>query len=180
MDWRCIMNEELKQLIGRNIKTARERKGKTQAELAEYLGMTGAAISAYEKGISVPSLPVIIQIASFLGVSIDWLCGIEKNNEYFSYRDLFVDILKIIHCKSISPHIENEFDLVHSDRYNIKFDDYLVNRFCAELLGIEKLYDSGTFDDDMYKLVIKALLDKPEYNAPLKATTNYVEDNTTP
>ena len=44
--------------IGKRIKEARERLGMTQNELAEIVGVTGSAITNYEKETSHPKEPV--------------------------------------------------------------------------------------------------------------------------
>ena len=57
------------------LKIARMRKGLTQEELAEKIGMAKITISAYEIGRSKPSLDVLIKLSDVLEVSIDELLG---------------------------------------------------------------------------------------------------------
>ncbi len=47
----------------------------TQADFASRLGVTGAAVSAYETGNRLPSYEVLVKIANILGVSTDALLG---------------------------------------------------------------------------------------------------------
>ncbi len=151
------MNKDLKLLISSNIRIARERKKMTQAELAEALGVTSASVSSYEKGGSVPSLPVIYKISSILGVSIDWLCGKNTENEPETYADVIRILISLLGLKDLDPHLE---------RGGVMFTDDTIVKFCMDYREINRLYEAGTFTDEMYKLVIDALLNKDEYQWP--------------
>ena len=48
-----------------------------QTDLAKALNISGQAITNLKKGISLPSLDVLIGIAKFFDVSTDYLLGIE-------------------------------------------------------------------------------------------------------
>lgn len=60
------------------LKVLRISKRLTQEQLAERLGITKSLISAYETGIRSPSLDVLVKLARLLGVTTDFLLGIEK------------------------------------------------------------------------------------------------------
>ena len=49
----------------------------TQKALAEYLGMSRAAIGQYSSGKREPDLATLARIADFFGVSVDFLLGRE-------------------------------------------------------------------------------------------------------
>ena len=57
------------------IKFARIRKGLTQEELGEKIGVNKVTISAYELGKIKPSLDALIRLSDVLEVSIDELLG---------------------------------------------------------------------------------------------------------
>ncbi len=59
--------------LSEQIKTLRTQRGITQAGLAEALGVTGQAVSKWERGISLPDIALLPQIAAFFGVTIDRL-----------------------------------------------------------------------------------------------------------
>lgn len=63
--------------IGDNIRTARKRKGFTQEELANQIGVTSQAVSRWESGSGMPDISVIVPIAQVLSVSTDMLFGME-------------------------------------------------------------------------------------------------------
>lgn len=53
------------------IKVMRKRKNMTQADLAELLGVTPAAISRYESGERIPDIVTAAKIAAALGCKVD-------------------------------------------------------------------------------------------------------------
>ena len=59
--------------IGQRIKTARERKGLTQEQLAEQDDLTPMHVSVIERGVKLPKLETLINIANVLDVSADVL-----------------------------------------------------------------------------------------------------------
>lgn len=59
--------------IGGNIRFYRERKGITQRELADGIMVSFQAISAWERGLSIPDLENAVRIASFFGITVDAL-----------------------------------------------------------------------------------------------------------
>jgi transcriptional regulator with XRE-family HTH domain len=65
--------------IGERVKTAREHCGIRQAELARRLGCSVNALSMLEKNaITDPRASRIIGIAAALGVSADYLLGLQE------------------------------------------------------------------------------------------------------
>lgn len=59
--------------IGKNIRTYREKLGITQRELADKLMVSFQAISAWERGMSIPDLENAVRLADYFHVSVDAL-----------------------------------------------------------------------------------------------------------
>lgn len=59
--------------IGARIKTAREKAGMTQEDLAAALEMSPTHISVIERGVKSPKLETLVRIANILHVSSDAL-----------------------------------------------------------------------------------------------------------
>lgn len=57
--------------ISSNLKYLRSKRGLTQANLAEYLAKTSAAISDYEKGKATPPLEVALRLCELFKISLD-------------------------------------------------------------------------------------------------------------
>lgn len=74
--------------LGRNIRTARKRKGYTQAQIAEIMGYSVQHISHVENGITRMSIEFIVCLANCLEVSLDELFreSLTYNKEYEHYQ----------------------------------------------------------------------------------------------
>ena len=59
--------------IGENIKRLRMEQNMTQRALAFQLGVSDQAVSKWETGKSYPDVPMLADIATLFGVSIDKL-----------------------------------------------------------------------------------------------------------
>lgn len=67
-------------MISESIKSLRQRKNLTQADLARNLNITRSSVNAWEMGISIPSTQMITELSLLFGVSSDYLLGIEHNS----------------------------------------------------------------------------------------------------
>ena len=65
-------------VLGENIKRLRKQRGIKQATLASALNIGRQTISAYECGITLPDIFLLIRIADYFGVSLDELTGRQK------------------------------------------------------------------------------------------------------
>ena len=59
--------------IGKNIAALRKERGLTQTQLGERLEVSNQAISKWEKGMNLPDVMLLPQIAKVFGVTIDRL-----------------------------------------------------------------------------------------------------------
>ena len=66
--------------IGEVIKSKRQKRNITQAELGEMLGVTPQAVSRWEMGVSYPDIAMVPAISEALWVSADELLGIARQN----------------------------------------------------------------------------------------------------
>jgi transcriptional regulator with XRE-family HTH domain len=57
--------------IGTRIAEARKRKGLTQDQLAEAMGVSPQAVSKWENDISCPDITLLPQLADYFGISVD-------------------------------------------------------------------------------------------------------------
>ena len=60
-------------VFGRRLRELREKRGLTQAELADAAGLTSVYISNMETGVAVPSLTTILRLATALGCKVSQL-----------------------------------------------------------------------------------------------------------
>ena len=59
--------------VGKNLSALRKAKGLTQQELAQQINYSDKSLSKWELGYALPSVDVLLDIANFYGVSIDYL-----------------------------------------------------------------------------------------------------------
>ena len=67
--------------IGRRIKAARENKRLTQEQLAELVDLSPMHVSVIERGVKLPKLETLINIANVLDVPADVLLQDVVNNQ---------------------------------------------------------------------------------------------------
>ena len=58
-----------------NIRRLRMRNQLKQADLAQKLNISRQSLSAYERGITLPDIYLLIEIADFFRISLDELTG---------------------------------------------------------------------------------------------------------
>lgn len=71
-------NKDFNAIIGKNLLALRKNKKLTQMEVAEKFNYSDKSISKWEKGESLPSVEILCELASFYGVTLDYLT---KENE---------------------------------------------------------------------------------------------------
>lgn len=95
--------------MGKRIKEGRNRIGITQEKLAEKIDVSPSYISEIERGSSICSLAVLVNIADILNLNLDSLInGINADNADISFSEILNNIPKknqelyISICKNIS------------------------------------------------------------------------------
>ncbi|NLS38598.1 helix-turn-helix domain-containing protein [Fructobacillus tropaeoli] len=105
--------------FGDKLKSARRAKGLTQAELASRLNLSKGTISAYEQGLSYPSIETLAKICTYLDTSSDYLLGIsDKFSVQFAGLSTkqMETILNFVSLVEQSNEILNEYQ--HKDLSN--------------------------------------------------------------
>ena len=90
-------------ITGITIKTLREKKGLTQTELAEILGVSSKAISKWERGIAMPDSSIMLLLCDILCISVnELLCGerIEMESNQQKNEQLLLDMAKELEKKN--------------------------------------------------------------------------------
>ena len=68
--------------FGIKLKALRQERGITQKQLADFLELVPASISAYETSGNYPSADIILKICRFFSVSADYLLGLSDTKEF--------------------------------------------------------------------------------------------------
>ena len=88
---------EKNERLGDRIRNQRAAIHMTQQEMADRLGVTGAAVSAYEKGARSPSLDILMRISKVLGVTTDELLAGKK-------QVVMLDVTNLTHEQRVMIH----------------------------------------------------------------------------
>lgn len=67
--------------LGRVLIENRHRLGVTQEELASHIGVSKAAVSKWETGMTYPDITLLPVLAAYFDISIDELIGYEPQME---------------------------------------------------------------------------------------------------
>lgn len=73
-------------MLAERLKKLRKTKKKTQQDVADYLGITRPAYTAYEQGNRNPDYDLLSKLANYFDVSTDYLLGREEK-QYPSWGD---------------------------------------------------------------------------------------------
>ena len=65
--------------FGERLRQLRKQKKLTQKQLAALIGVKNSIVSFYEVGDRIPSPEMLVKLAMTLGVSADYLLGIERS-----------------------------------------------------------------------------------------------------
>lgn len=66
------------EIFSRRLKEEREKRGWTQECMANLLSIKIGTLSGYERNYRTPDLEMVKKIADLLGVSVDYLLGVEE------------------------------------------------------------------------------------------------------
>lgn len=129
--------------MGEIIAQKRKESGMTQAELAEYIGVSKPAVSKWESGYSLPDIALLPVLASFFDISIDELMGYQPQ---MNERNI-----DAIHKKLIKNLSELSADTVFSECRSYISKYY----FCWQLIlkMSQFMYDHYTMSDNSQEVL---------------------------
>ena len=76
------------------LQAKRQERKITQEEVAKFVGVTRAAVSKWEKGISYPDITLLPKLATYFDLSIDMLLGYEPQMTKEKIDSLYADFTK--------------------------------------------------------------------------------------
>ncbi len=140
-----------------NLKSLRQSLLLTQKEFSKRVGITPSTISAYEKGEKNPTLDTLIKISQEFNISLDELCGFNKNThnnipKVETYPEIFV-LLEQLYNLAQFTFIDFEIKTDHSgDPVGIKIyiDDDLMVDFMSEYKTMLDLKNKGSINDNIF------------------------------
>lgn len=84
-----MKNEDKTQLFSKRLRILRKSKQLTQAQLGSLLNLENSTISSYERNKIMPSSDVLLKIAKYFNVSVDYLIG--NTDEMHGQKEKSID-----------------------------------------------------------------------------------------
>ncbi|MCL2442631.1 MAG: helix-turn-helix domain-containing protein [Treponema sp.] len=99
-------------VMGKSLQTIRKRRGLSQKELGEKIGMTREAVASYESGRSHLMVTTMLDIAAALRVSINEFLKLECQNTEITITRRWAKRMEIIESltESVKKHILRTLD----------------------------------------------------------------------
>lgn len=143
-------------IFSKRMREARNRKGLKQKELAEKIGVKAQAISSYETLGKLPTMENGILIAKTLGVSLDWLCGLDEKvpiEKFKSTGGIIRSILEVIQETGAFVLInQDDSTLPNAGKAELHFKDAIIANFLSEWDKIHRLLLDKTIDEKFYQM----------------------------
>ena len=99
--------------LSENIIRLRHEKKLTQEELADFMGVTKASVSKWEKGIHMPDLMLLPQLATYFDVTVDELIGYEAQLSGEQIRRQYADLSQDFAALPFADALEKARALAH-------------------------------------------------------------------
>jgi len=98
--------------IGKKLQYIRKRRGFTQKELGEKIGLTREAIASYEAGRSNLMITTLLDMAAVLRVSVNEILGLERQSVETAITRRWAKRMEIIESlpESVKKHILRTLD----------------------------------------------------------------------
>lgn len=151
------------------LKELRKQKGLTLVELGKKVNLANNTLSQYERGIREPNISMLIKLADYFNVSVDYLIGREpKGKTIRSYHYYIIDedcTLKKLGVTAPTSEMpildESEFEaLKYSLESNDKLSDSLHD-LCR--LYYSKLYHADEISDASFENLAEILVNKRRF-----------------
>lgn len=135
--------------LGRIIAENRRKRRITQDELAEFLGVSKAAVSKWETETSYPDILLLPGLASYFDISIDELIGYEPQMDKEGIRKMYRAIAEEFASGSFEPAVEHcrEYARKYYSCYPLLFQiaSLLINHsmLAPDQKGMEKMAEEA-------------------------------------
>ncbi len=145
--------------IGNSIFENRKKKGLTQEQLAETMGISAVAISKWERGVCLPELSMVCQMADYFQISVDELLGrkIHLLEEEEKYSDSSFKQLDYNVRKNLIHRYENKECTVGLLEGLSELEDNTIQKILKELNNTTLIYALAGASGKVCKRVMENL-----------------------
>lgn len=95
----------------------RKQLGVTQEQIADYIGVSRAAVSKWEKGLSYPDITLLPKLATYFNVSIDELLGYEPQLTKDRIEKVYANLAKQFSEKAFEE-VQQEIEQLIEEYYS--------------------------------------------------------------
>ena len=99
----------------KNLRNLREKYNLTQQQIADELGIQRPTYSRYEKGERQPNYNLLIKIADYFNISVDYLLGKEENSQSLDEQLSEIEIALYSEVKELTD--EQKQDILDYARF---------------------------------------------------------------
>ena len=151
------------EVFATRLKELRAQNSISQKELASKINVTYATLSSYENGSSgkIPSLEVVINIAHYFNVSVDYLLGISTKTGVNPFKrdliELYESLINAVvnYPAELDVFVEDEIEYAR-----VTFSDEYAIAFLKDLFKIKPLLEDDNYQDFIKQSAIDALIKK--------------------
>ena len=146
----------MKLSLAQNICRLRKQNGLTQERLAEALGVSFAAVSKWERGVTLPDIQLLPELSILLGTSIDALFSMTDDkrmeridnmlwDQRFLSREEFETEERFLKDKCLEPDAQARATLLLAELYCKRAREYreLASPLARKALGLLPEYDKA-------------------------------------
>ena len=146
----------MKLSLAQNICRLRKQNGLTQERLAEALGVTFAAVSKWERGVTLPDIQLLPELSILLGASIDALFSMTDDkrmeridnmlwDQRFLSREEFETEERFLKDKCLEPDAQARATLLLAELYCKRAREYreLASPLARKAIGLLPEYDKA-------------------------------------
>lgn len=161
--------------FSKRLKELRASLSLTQSEFAKEIGTTQATLSSYENSSKLPSIELLISISKKCNVSIDWLCGIQNEQDNTQIISTYSDVIKALSNIGVLDSLKMSISIIsvqepdtieaHNEA-KITIDDEIIVKFFEEWMEVLALCKKSPSGKKLYDIWIKDIFER--YDIPIK------------
>lgn len=151
-----IIQVDSRKILGENILNLRKKYGLSQTQFADNIGITAQAVSSYEKGSTSPTLDVAVTISKVFDISIDSLCGTEKETEIGLDKPITDNVeaikmfMRLYDFYGSDMHLETEYCGMNEEKEIFYIDSPYFSRYISDFKKMKELKEQGTIDEELF------------------------------
>lgn len=121
--------------LSKSLKILRKTRGKTQDELAEFLGISSQAVSKWERCEGYPDITLLPKIAGFFHVSVDTLLGVDEIAKQKKIDEITAEYNRIRYHIPLDPNyrLDEGIELIRNALKEIPGEFFFEQLLAADL-----------------------------------------------